>query len=150
METESRSFVVECFWPDVSEADLEELDRRVEQAATELAPSRVRYLGSILMREDEVVLCEFDGTAEAVRAVAERAQVPFERVLQTARSPWTSPDSVRAAEAGDRKQLRRQDQLRLVALEHRLDAGLALGHHGEVELTPCVSCSPGSARQLHE
>ena len=50
---------------------------------------RVRYLGSILLREDEVVLCQFDGTAETVRAVAERAQVPFERILHAARSPWT-------------------------------------------------------------
>ena len=93
METESHSFVAECFWPDVNAADLEALDRRVEQATTELAPTRVRYLGSILLREDEVVLCEFDGTADTVRAVAERAQVPFERILQTARSPWTSPGS---------------------------------------------------------
>ena len=41
-------------------------------------------------REDEVVLCQFDGTPETVRAVAERAQVPFERILQAARSPWAS------------------------------------------------------------
>jgi hypothetical protein len=94
MDTESRSFVAECFWPDVSEADLEALDRRVELAVMELAPAGVRYLGSILLREDEVVLCEFDGTADTVRAVAERAQVPFERILQTARSPWTSPSGV--------------------------------------------------------
>ena len=83
METETCSFIAECFWPDVSEADLDALDRRV---ATELAPG-VRYLGSILLREDEVVLCQFDGAAETVRAVAERAQVPFERILHAARSP---------------------------------------------------------------
>jgi hypothetical protein len=34
------------------------------------------------------VLCQFDGEAEAVRAVAERAHVPFERILHAARSPW--------------------------------------------------------------
>ena len=90
MEPERRSFVAECFWPDVSEADLEALDRRVEQAAAELAPPQVCYLGSILLREDEVVLCQLDGPADTVRAVAERARVPFERILQTARSPWTS------------------------------------------------------------
>jgi hypothetical protein len=93
METEPRSFVAECFWPDVTEADLEALDSRVEQAAAELAPPRVSYRGSILLREDEVVLCQFDGPADTVRAVAERAQVPFERILQTARSPWTSRGS---------------------------------------------------------
>jgi hypothetical protein len=85
MET---SFVAECFWPDVSEADLDALDQRVAQA---LAPD-VRYLGSILLREDEVVLCQLDGPADSVRAVAERAQVPFERILHAARSPWSHPN----------------------------------------------------------
>jgi hypothetical protein len=46
----------------------------------------VRYLGSILMREDEVVLCQFAGSAGAVRAVAEKAGVPFERLLETSHS----------------------------------------------------------------
>ena len=82
------SFVAECFWPDVSNADLDALDQRVEQAARELSV-HVRYLGSILLREDEVVLCQFDGSADSVRAVAERAQVPFERILHADRSPWT-------------------------------------------------------------
>jgi len=85
MET---SFIAECFWPDVNEADLEALDRRVARAATGLG---VRYLGSILLREDEVVLCEFDGPADTVRAVAEQASVPFERILHAARSPWSQP-----------------------------------------------------------
>jgi hypothetical protein len=87
VETGNSSFIAECFWPDVSEADLDALDRRVAQAATELS-AHVRYLGSILLREDEVVLCQFDGPAESVRAVAERAQVPFELILHAARSPW--------------------------------------------------------------
>ena len=83
MET---SFVAECFWPDVSEGDLDALDQRVARA---LAPD-VRYLGSILLREDEVVLCQFDGPADSVRSVAERAEVPFERILHAARSPATN------------------------------------------------------------
>ena len=87
METGTSSFIAECFWPDVSEADLDALDRRVAQAATDLAPD-VRYLGSILLREDEVVLCQFDGPADGVRVVAERAEVPFERILHAARAPW--------------------------------------------------------------
>jgi len=87
VETGTSSFIAECFWPDVSEADLDALDRRVAQAATDLAPD-VRYLGSILLREDEVVLCQFDGPADGVRVVAERAEVPFERILHAARAPW--------------------------------------------------------------
>jgi hypothetical protein len=40
------------------------------------------------LREDEVVLCQFEGRAESVRDVAERAEIPFERILATAHSPW--------------------------------------------------------------
>jgi len=40
------------------------------------------------MREDEVVLCLFAGEREAIRAAAEAAEVPFERILESARSPW--------------------------------------------------------------
>ena len=89
MEAESESFVAECFWPDVDDADLAGLDRRIDRVIAELAAAQpVRYLGSILLREDEVVLCQFEGTAERVRDVAERAAIPFERILATAHSPW--------------------------------------------------------------
>jgi len=85
------TFVAECFWPDVEDADLKALDRRVESVIAEIPPDApVRYLGSILLREDEVVLCQFEGGAEAVRTIAERAQVPFERILATRHSPSTS------------------------------------------------------------
>ena len=86
MGTGDGNFVAECFWPDVNDADLDALDRRVARA---LLPD-VRYLGSILLREDEVVLCQFAGPADSVRTVAERAQVPFERLLHAARSPATT------------------------------------------------------------
>jgi hypothetical protein len=83
-------FVAECLWPDVRESDLRALDERVVEHAAQLAADglAVRYIGSMLMREDEVVLCLFAGELEAVRAVAEAAEVPFERILETARSPW--------------------------------------------------------------
>ena len=81
--------MAECYWPDVDDADLAALDRRIERVIAELAPERaVRYLGSILLREDEVVLCQFEGRPNSVRDVAERAEVPFERILATAHSPW--------------------------------------------------------------
>jgi Protein of unknown function (DUF4242) len=86
-------FVAECFWPGVDEAALRELDARAGASAAELAGrgEPVRYLGSILMREDEVVLCLFDGTEQAVRRAAEQAGVPFERILQATSSPWPIP-----------------------------------------------------------
>lgn len=83
-------FVAECLWPDVRESDLRALDERVSEQVGRLAAGglAIRYIGSMLMREDEVVLCLFAGEFEAVRAVAEAAEVPFERILETARSPW--------------------------------------------------------------
>jgi hypothetical protein len=83
------SFVAECFWPDVEESDLEALDRRVRAVTAHRSTGApVRYLGSILLREDEVVLCQFEGTAAAVREVAEQSEIPFARILEATRSPW--------------------------------------------------------------
>ena len=84
----SATFVAECFWPDVTEADLEKLDRRVTAEAARLGDGAqpVRYLGSILVREDEVVLCQFEGVEADVRGLAERAAIPFARILLTTSS----------------------------------------------------------------
>ena len=88
MEAERESFVAECYWPDVDDADLATLDRRIDRVIAELATERaVRYLGSILLREDEVVLCQFEGPAASVRDVAERAEIPFERILPSKETP---------------------------------------------------------------
>jgi Nickel responsive protein SCO4226-like len=83
-------YVIECFWPGVRESDLRALDERVH---THTAEEPVCYLGSLLIREDEVVLCMFEGEAEAVRRVAEHAEIPFERILAAAQSPWPLADS---------------------------------------------------------
>ena len=90
VDAESFSFVAECFWPGVREADLHELDVRAlrRAAAMSRAGEDVRYLGSILLREDEVVLCRFEGGAAAVRRAAEEAEIPFARILEAAQSPW--------------------------------------------------------------
>ena len=85
MAEPAESFVAECYWPDVREEDVRALDQRVTAALDD----GVRYLGSVLIREDEVVLCHFEGTAEAIRRVAERARVPYERLLATTVSGGT-------------------------------------------------------------
>jgi hypothetical protein len=87
MEADRESFVAECYWPDFDDGDLAVLDRRIDGAIAELAADSVRYLGSILLREDEVLLCRFEGAADDVRGVAERAEIPFDRILSTAYSP---------------------------------------------------------------
>ena len=82
------SFVAECYWPDVREEEVLELDQRIAASLSD----DVRYFGSVLIREDEVVLCHFEGTAEAIRRVAERARVPYERLLA---ATVTSPSEER-------------------------------------------------------
>jgi len=77
MAETAASFVAECYWPDVHEEEVLELDQRILASLSE----DVRHLGSVLIREDEVVLCHFEGTAEAIRRVAEQAHVPYERLL---------------------------------------------------------------------
>jgi hypothetical protein len=87
------TYVAECFWPGVSEHDLSALDERTQACVADLSRGgeNVRYLGSLLLRADEVVLCRFEGDPGAVRAAAESAAIPFERILETAQSPWPAP-----------------------------------------------------------
>jgi hypothetical protein len=83
-------YVAECFWSDVEDTDLQALDERVAAVTAELvsAGDEVRYLGSMLLRADEVVLCFFAGSEATVRRAAELSSIPFERILEAARSPW--------------------------------------------------------------
>jgi hypothetical protein len=89
-------YVAECFWPGVDATAVRALDERAAETAAELtrAGTPVRYVGSLFMREDEVVLCLFEGPEAAVRKAAELARVPFERILEAARSPWPLTDTV--------------------------------------------------------
>ncbi len=77
--------VAECFWTGVTDDDLRALDERVGVAVASLTSQgeRVRYLGSILMRADELVLCLFEGSAAAVEKAARSAEIPFERIVES-------------------------------------------------------------------
>jgi hypothetical protein len=83
----SRSYVVECYWPGVSEEKLTAAARRADEAASALRElgADVDFVGSILVPADETVFCLFDGIEEDVREASERAGVPFERVLESLR-----------------------------------------------------------------
>jgi len=89
METTPGGFVAECFWPDVDERAISAVDARIVAgvAACNAAGVSVRYLGSILLRDDEVLLCRFEGAEADVRRVVEAADVPFERLLATTTYP---------------------------------------------------------------
>jgi len=90
----STHFIAECFWVGVKPDDLSALDQRVESCVARMTEDghSVRYLGSMLMAEDEVVLCFFEGSAAAVRRAAELAEVPFERILESDGTAWPGVD----------------------------------------------------------
>lgn len=79
--------VAECLLPGINQAVAEALGAQVR---AELARSRspVTFLGSLLMPEDEVLLCLFAGPLAEVRAISERAELPFERVLRCVGLGW--------------------------------------------------------------
>jgi hypothetical protein len=83
----SKSYLVECYWPGVSEEALAAAIERTREAAAEVTREggKVDFLGSILVPADETVFCLFDGAEADVRAVSEQAGVPFERVLESLR-----------------------------------------------------------------
>ena len=85
--------MAECFWPGMTEAKVLEAGARAGRAAR--AASRdgatVRYLGAILVPADEVAFCLFEGrSARLVAEVSERAEIPFERILETVRLDATT------------------------------------------------------------
>jgi hypothetical protein len=71
-------FIVERYWPGVTEADI-----RLTAAALQAAGGAdIRFLGSILMPGDEVVLFRFDAvSARRVAASSEQAGLRCDRVV---------------------------------------------------------------------
>jgi hypothetical protein len=82
-----RGYLVECYWPGVSEEALVGASRRASEAAAELRRDGgdVDFLSSVLVLVDETVFCLFQGREADVRAASSRAGMPFERVLESLR-----------------------------------------------------------------
>jgi hypothetical protein len=77
------SYLVECYWPGVSEEALVAAVRRTRSATSALRRHGrdVDFLGSILVPADETVFALFTGCEADVRDASTRAGLPFERVL---------------------------------------------------------------------
>jgi Protein of unknown function (DUF4242) len=74
----SDTYLVECYWPGV--------DREAVQAAMARTGGEedVHCVDSILIPEDEIVLCVFEGpSANAVRDASLRSGLPSERVTRS-------------------------------------------------------------------
>jgi hypothetical protein len=80
--------LAECLLPGLTLSLAQELTQRVSAEAAERPDSGVSFLGSLLMPGDEVLLCVFSGAQEDVRAVSERADLPYERILACVGIGW--------------------------------------------------------------
>jgi hypothetical protein len=88
-----QTYVVECYWPAVTEQQHAAAATRARTAVGE-ARSRgreVEFLGSILIPVEETVFCLFTGSEDDVRAASTRAGLPFERVLESIPSDLAPP-----------------------------------------------------------
>jgi hypothetical protein len=88
MET---TYLVECFWPGVTREAVEAANARARDRAALLRRegSSLRFLGSLLVPDDEVVFFQFRATSsEEVARASLEAQLPFDRV---AVSLWLEP-----------------------------------------------------------
>lgn len=73
-------YLAECLWPGIDPEQVRSASERAEAVAR--ARASVRYLGSILVLQDEVVLFEFTAASEADVADACRAAgIDFERIV---------------------------------------------------------------------
>jgi hypothetical protein len=78
------SYIVECFWPDVHEEQIDEAGERLKRGAERITREgqHADYNGSILIPSDEVVFYLFEAVSSAaVQAVCEQAGLRFERVV---------------------------------------------------------------------
>ena len=82
----SRTYVVECFVPDVDDAAVQRAaDATAAQIrCLDLGGSAVEYLGALLMPVDEVVLHTFRASdPEQVRRITVAAGLSFERIVES-------------------------------------------------------------------
>jgi hypothetical protein len=78
-----RWWLSECLWPGVTEAAALEAVARIRRACAQLDASAaaVRFLDGILVLEDEILSCRFEGTQQAVLAVHDMADVSPDRLV---------------------------------------------------------------------
>jgi hypothetical protein len=91
----ARGYLVECYWPGVTEQAVAAAAHRAVQAAAEIRRQGpdVNFLTAILVPADETVFCLFEGQETAVRAASQRAGIPVERVLESVRVDGNHPQT---------------------------------------------------------
>jgi len=83
-------YAAKCYWPGVTEIDLEQVTERAGRAGLASGSNTVTYLGSLLFAADDLVLCLFQGPSRAaVIPASDRLGIPRERLMDSA---WLGPD----------------------------------------------------------
>jgi hypothetical protein len=79
-------YAAKCYWPGVTEADLQ---RVADRAVLATGTGTVSYLGSLLFAADDLVLCLFRGPSRAaVIQASDQLGIPAERLMD---STWLGP-----------------------------------------------------------
>ena len=82
-------YAAKCYWPGVTETDVERVAERAGRAGLAAGGSTVTYLGSLLFAGDDLVLCLFQGPSRAaVIRASDRLGIPCERLMDLA---WLGP-----------------------------------------------------------
>lgn len=90
-DRQQRWQIAECLVPGLTLVTAQVLAGRITAELASRPRPHVSFLGSLLMPGDEVLLCLFSGPEAEVRAVSERAGLPFERVLACVGLGWPAP-----------------------------------------------------------
>lgn len=102
--------MAECFWPGVTMQNVAAAGDRLSQAprAASRDDASARYLGSILVPTDEIALLLLEAASlAAATELAQRAAIPFERILEVhttrSRSAGEMPSSPNPPTKGTRR-----------------------------------------------
>jgi hypothetical protein len=77
-------YAAKCYWPGVTETELEQVAERAARAGWRSTGDDVAYVGSLLFSDDDLVLCLFEGPSRAaVKHATERASIPCERLMES-------------------------------------------------------------------
>ena len=95
-------YAAKCYWPGVTQADLDSVAERAAQPGPGPGRDRVAYLGSLLFAADDLVLCLFRGASRAaVIQASDRLGIPCERLMEPIWLPPRQPVSSGAQNLSD-------------------------------------------------
>ena len=85
MEPTTPTYVVECYWPDISEHQAKAALAGIARSQDAVGPTdRVWPLGCILVPSDGLALFLIAGpSADVIREVGELIQLPFDRIVES-------------------------------------------------------------------